>query len=91
MRPGYFFPSKAYPEDALAQRTRTLRIADKLLGTPLSMLYPAATISVEEIGKFALEAARGRWEAKGGPIFQNAEMKKLLKNISVANRPHGEL
>jgi hypothetical protein len=83
LRPGYFFPSKAYPQDAPNQRSLTLRIADKLLAVPLSIFYPAGVIAVEEMGRFALEAARGKWEAKGSPapIFENAEMKKLLKSL----------
>jgi hypothetical protein len=84
LRPGYFYPSKAYPQDAPNQRGLSLRVADKLLGGPLSVFYPSGVIAVEEIGRFALEAARGKWEeAKGGPagIFENAEMKKLLKSL----------
>jgi hypothetical protein len=91
MRPGYFYPSKAYPQDALNQRNLSLRIMDKLLGTPLSTFYPAGVISVEQIGQFALEAARGKWENKGGPIFENVEMKKYLKSLSSSNPSRGEL
>jgi len=84
MRPGYFFPSKAYPKDSLNQRSFSLRVADKLLGPALSVFYPSGIISVEEIGRFALEAGRGKWEGKGGPIFENTDMKKLVKE-SVPN------
>jgi len=82
LRPGYFFPSKAYPQDAPNQRGLGLRVADKLLATPLSLFYPAGIVSVEQMGQFALEAARGKWEAKGtARIFENAEMKDLLKSL----------
>jgi hypothetical protein len=94
MRPGYFFPSKAYRKDAPNQRPSALRVADLLFAPALSMFYPAGLISVEEIGRFALEAARGKWEGKGGPIFENADMKNLVKglSLSLANRSsHGEL
>jgi nucleoside-diphosphate-sugar epimerase len=91
LRPGYFFPSKAYPQDALNQRDFKLRVADKLLATPLSLFYPAAIISVEQIGQFSLEAARGKWVGKGGPIFENSGMKKLLKTLNVSNRSREEL
>ncbi|KAI9458908.1 hypothetical protein BJY52DRAFT_1186670 [Lactarius psammicola] len=91
MRPGYFYPSKAYPQDALNQRDFKLRVADKLLSTPLSLFYPAGIISVEQIGQFSLEAAQGRWVGKGGPIFENKEMKTLLKNFNVSNRSREEL
>ena len=91
MRPGYFFPSKAYRKDALNQRSSTLRVTDKVLAPALSVFYPAGLISVEEIGRFALEAARGKWEGKGGPIFQNAEMKNFVKGLNVPDGSHGEL
>jgi hypothetical protein len=47
------------------------------------MFFPGGVISVEKMGQFALEAARGKWEAKYGPapIFENAEMKDLLKSL----------
>jgi hypothetical protein len=56
---------------------------DKLFAAPLSMFYPAGVISVEQMGQFALEAARGKWEAKDGParIFENPEMTGLLKSL----------
>ncbi|KAH9983598.1 hypothetical protein BJV77DRAFT_1175662 [Russula vinacea] len=81
LRPGYFYPSKAYPQDAPNQRGLTLRITDKLLGAPLSIFWPAGVISVEEMGQFALEAAQGKWEAESGlsSIFENEEMKDLLR------------
>lgn len=80
LRPGYFFPSKAYPQDAPNQRSLTLRILDKVFFGPYSMFYPGGVISVEQMGHFALGAARGEWEAKHGPvrIFGNSEMKDLL-------------
>jgi len=83
LRPGYFFPSKAYPQDAPNQRELTLRIVDKLFGPLLSIFYPSGVISVEQMGQFALEAARGKWEAKYGPapVFGNAEMTDLLKGL----------
>lgn len=85
MRPGYFFPSKAYPKDALNQRKFSLRVVDTIFGPALSVLYSSGFISVEEIGQFALEAARGKWDGKGGPIFENTEMKNLVKSLSVSN------
>ena len=47
------------------------------------MIYPAWVISVEEMGQFALEAARGKWDAEYGlvPIFEISEMKDLLKSL----------
>ncbi|KAI9444233.1 hypothetical protein H4582DRAFT_1920268 [Lactarius indigo] len=91
MRLGYFFPSKEYPQDTLNQRSFKLRVADKFFFTPLSLFWPAPMISVEQIGQFSLEAARGRWVGKGGLIFENKEMKKLLKTPNVSNRSVEEL
>jgi hypothetical protein len=91
LRPGYFFPSKAYPQDALNQRDFKLRVADKLLAPSLSLVWPSGIISVEQIGRFSLEAAQGKWAGMGGPIFGNGEMKKLLKTLSVSNRSQEEL
>jgi len=85
MRPGYFFPSKAYAKDAVNLRKFSLRVADKILGPALSVFYSSGIISVEEIGQFALEAARGKWEGKGGPIFENTDMKDLVKSLRVPN------
>jgi hypothetical protein len=90
VRPGYFFPSKAYPKDAPNQRSFALRVVDKFLAPTLSAIYPAGLISVEEIGRFALEAARGKWEGRGGPIFENAEMKKFVTGLSMS-MAHEEL
>jgi hypothetical protein len=47
------------------------------------MFYPTGVISVEQMGRFALEAARGKWEAKygAGRIFENSEMKDLSKSL----------
>jgi hypothetical protein len=90
MRPGYFYPSKAYPQDAVNQRGLGLRIADKFMGPPLSVFYPQGVISVEQIGQFALHVARGKWENKGS-IFENVEMKKYIKSLSSSNPSREEL
>ncbi|KAI0265524.1 hypothetical protein BC834DRAFT_824845 [Gloeopeniophorella convolvens] len=79
MRPGYFFPSKEHPQDAQNQRGLSMRIADKVLGRPFSVIYPSGATTVEQVGQFATEAARGRWG--DGPIYENTEMKKLLKSL----------
>ena len=82
LRPGYFYPSKAYPQDAPNQRGLALRLSDKIINAPLSLFYPAGVITVEQMGRFALEAARGKWEAKvPARIYENPEMKNLLKSL----------
>ena len=83
LRPGYFFPSNAYPQDAPNQRSLTLRILDKVFFVPYTIFFPGGVISVEQMGQFALEAARGKWEAKYGSdrVFGNSEMKDLVKSL----------
>jgi hypothetical protein len=86
MLPGYAFPSKTYRKDAPNQGSSTPRVADKI--TAPIVFYPPWLISVEETGRFAPEAAQGKWEGKGEPISQNAEMENLVKGF---NRSHVEL
>jgi hypothetical protein len=90
MRPGYFYPSKAYPQDAINQRGLSLRIMDKLIGPPLSIFYSQGVISVEQIGQFALHAACGKWENKGS-IFENVEMTKNLRSLRSSSPSREEL
>ncbi|KAH9055652.1 hypothetical protein EDB87DRAFT_1824485 [Lactarius vividus] len=52
-----FFPSKAYPQDALNQCSSKLRVPDKFFFKPL-LFWPASMISVEQLGQISLEAAR---------------------------------
>ncbi|KAH9040557.1 hypothetical protein EDB84DRAFT_1000278 [Lactarius hengduanensis] len=91
MRPGNFFPSKAYTQDALNQRSFKLRVAGKFFFMPLSLFWPATMISVEQLGQFSLEAARCRWVGNRGLIFENNEMKTLLKVLNVSNCSQEEL
>ena len=41
----------------------------------------ARGITVEDMGRFATEAVKGTWDGKG-PIYENADMKRLLKTLS---------
>ncbi|KAI0064826.1 hypothetical protein BV25DRAFT_1869062 [Artomyces pyxidatus] len=75
LRPAYFFPSSA---DALHQRSAMERCAHVLLGKPLSVLMPSGVISTEDMARFAVEAAKGRWSAKG-PVFESSDMKRLAR------------
>lgn len=79
LRPGYFFPSKAYPEDRQNQRSLTLRIADAVLGPVLATLMPQGVIPTEELGRFMIELAKGRYPDQ--QLFRNAEMRKLVKEL----------
>lgn len=79
LRPGYFFPPKAYPEDRKNQRSLTLRVLDAVAGPLLSTLMPAAYAPTEELGRFMVELAKGRWPDQ--ELTRNAEMRKLLKEL----------
>ncbi|KAI0063893.1 hypothetical protein BV25DRAFT_1934938 [Artomyces pyxidatus] len=89
MRPSYFFPA---PADALHQRGRLMRIADKTLGALLRNVLPFAVISNDEIAEFAVRGAKGQWESRG-EIFQNTEMKRLVKEAvkNATTGPRDEL
>jgi hypothetical protein len=79
IRPAYFFPSTKYPEDAKNLRAGWERGLDWVLGGA----FRATTsfgITVEEMGTFAVEAAKGTWDGKG-PIFSNNDMKTCLKTL----------
>ncbi|KAI0371356.1 hypothetical protein BV20DRAFT_965552 [Pilatotrama ljubarskyi] len=78
-RPGYFFPSRTYPEDRLNQRSAMLRAADVVLAPLLTALYPAGYTPIEDLGRFAVEVAKGRWPDQG--LFRNADMRRLVKQI----------
>ena len=78
LRPGYFFPSLKYPADALNTRSAFERGLDTGLG---GFGRWALGITVEEMGRFATEAVKGAWDGKG-PIYENGDMKKLLKTLA---------
>ncbi|VDC03824.1 unnamed protein product [Peniophora sp. CBMAI 1063] len=78
LRPGYFFPSLKYPADALNTRGAFERGLDTVLG---GFGRWAMGITVEDMGRFATEAVKGTWDGKG-PIYENWDMKKLLKTLS---------
>ncbi|OJT15658.1 hypothetical protein TRAPUB_5486 [Trametes pubescens] len=79
LRPGYFFPSKAYPEDRLNQRSFTLRALDAVFGPVLGTLMPSSVVPTEELGRFMIELAKGRFPDQ--ELFRNAEMRKLVKEL----------
>ncbi|KAI0263108.1 hypothetical protein BC834DRAFT_335425 [Gloeopeniophorella convolvens] len=91
MRPGYFYASREHKQDARNQRGLTERLVDTFIGRPFELLYPKGVIKGEEIGKFAMEAARGRWDNSGGPIFENPEMKDMLKGLKTSSTNREDL
>ncbi|CDO71173.1 hypothetical protein BN946_scf184845.g43 [Trametes cinnabarina] len=78
-RPGYFFPSKKYPEDRLNQRGLLMRALDTALAPIYSRLVPSLYSPIEELGRFAVEVVKGRWP--GQELFMNADMRRLVKEL----------
>ncbi|TFK88543.1 hypothetical protein K466DRAFT_564693 [Polyporus arcularius HHB13444] len=89
-RAGYFFPSKKYPEDRLNQRSTLSRVADIAMGPVLRMLAPSLYSPIEDLGRFAVEVAKGRWPQQ--TFFRNADMRELMKSVPpLAHPEHDEL
>lgn len=89
-RPGYFFPSKNYPEDRKNQRSLTLRVLDTILAPVLATLVPASNTPVADLGRFVVELAKGRWPDR--VLFRNTDMQTLIKELpaSAAGAPAKE-
>lgn len=75
-RPGYFFPSKDYPEDRLNQRG--VERALDIVATPLFKYTPWYS-PIEDFGRFAVEVVKGRWPEQ--ELFRNTDMRKLVKEV----------
>ncbi|KAI0263106.1 hypothetical protein BC834DRAFT_335419 [Gloeopeniophorella convolvens] len=79
LRPGFFSPSTAYPQDAPNQRSAGFRVLDKYLFTPtFRAFFPHRVITTDEIARFSVEALKGRWDSQGD-TFENEQMKDALK------------
>ena len=79
LRPGYFFPSRAYPQDRMHQRGAAERIFDAFATPVWSRFFAAHYTRVEDMGRFAVEVAKGRWPDQ--VLFRNTEMKELLAGL----------
>jgi len=79
IRPGYFFPSAKYPEDRKNQRSRVAGILDYALTPLFECAMPSLTVSTEELGRFAVELAKGRWPDQ--ELFRNGQMRELVKQL----------
>ncbi|CCM03998.1 uncharacterized protein FIBRA_06155 [Fibroporia radiculosa] len=80
VRPGYFFPSLQYPEDRKNQRSSTAQWLDYYVLTPLyKLLIPGVIVPVEDLGRFTVGLASGRWANQ--EVFQNRDMLKLVKEL----------
>ncbi|KAH9887272.1 hypothetical protein C8Q73DRAFT_794826 [Cubamyces lactineus] len=78
-RPAYFFPSKKYPKDRLNQRGALARGFDVIVTPVFSTFVSGLYIPVEDLGRFCVEAAKGRWPDQ--VVFENVDMKKLVKGL----------
>lgn len=76
LRPGYFVPSN--PQDAARLRSGFTRGLDKVFGPAVYALAPSAAIKSQDLGRFAVEAAKGRCGDQ--TVFQNIEMVNLIKS-----------
>ncbi|KAI0777385.1 hypothetical protein BD413DRAFT_468185 [Trametes elegans] len=82
-RPAYFFPSKKYPEDRMNQRSTLLRVVDATLGPLVAAATPSWYTPTEELGRFAVELAKGRWPDK--VLYRNAEARKLVSGLPASS------
>ncbi|VDB87954.1 unnamed protein product [Peniophora sp. CBMAI 1063] len=78
LRPGVFFPSSKYPQDAPHQRTMIERGINTVFG---GLIRAAAGLTTEELGAFAAGAVKGKWD-KHPPVFENGEMKSLARSLA---------
>lgn len=76
LRPGYFFPPREYPELRSAIRPAWQRALDIPLAFLFRNLIPSQYIPSDSLGKFAVEAAKGRWSNER--TFSNSRMRELL-------------
>lgn len=76
MRPSYFFPS--YPPFRQHTRGLAARVADTTLGPLLKSL--GRFTPVEEMGRFAVELAKGRW-GEQDQTFSNERMREIFKSM----------
>ncbi|KAG2076969.1 hypothetical protein BDR04DRAFT_1089254 [Suillus decipiens] len=77
MRPAYFFPSKDHPSDRENIRSPTARAMDCLISPVMKTILSSVYIPIEDLGLFAVEAAKGRWSDE--KLFPNSKMRELIK------------
>lgn len=77
MRPAYFFPSKDHPSDRENIRSSTTRVIDCLMTPIMKTILPSMYTPIEDLGLFAVEAAKGRWSNEN--LFPNSKMRELIK------------
>jgi hypothetical protein len=77
MRPAYFFPSKDHPSDRDNIRSSTARAMDCFMTPIMKTILPSMYTPIEDLGFFAVEAAKGRWSDE--KLFSNSKMRELIK------------
>lgn len=83
MRPAYFFPSKDHPSERENIRSPTARAMDCLLTPIMKTVLPSMYTPVEDLGLFAVEAAKGRWSDEN--LFPNSKMREYLKVLRTSS------
>ncbi|GBE89118.1 hypothetical protein SCP_1501210 [Sparassis crispa] len=78
-RPGYFFPSKRYPEDRKNQRPASARAMDWAITPIMSCFLPSLLTPIDDLARFTIEVAKGRWPDED--LFVNKRMRELVKDI----------
>ncbi|KIJ66212.1 hypothetical protein HYDPIDRAFT_109198 [Hydnomerulius pinastri MD-312] len=77
LRPGYFFPSN--PTDRANTRPSGARTWDSIIAPILKNLLPASYTPIDQLGRFAVELAKGRWGEE--IIFKTPKMQELLRGL----------
>ena len=79
IRPGYFRPSREYPEDWRNQRATSFNYLDRVMGPTLSFFLPSTVSPLNELSKVSLEVAKGRWPDLS--LLPNDKLRALAKEI----------
>ncbi|KAG0700675.1 hypothetical protein DFH29DRAFT_611355 [Suillus ampliporus] len=79
MRPAYFFPSKDHPSDRENIRSPILRAIDCLATPIMKTVLPSMYTPIEDLGLFAVEAAKGRWSDEN--FFPNSKIREYIKTL----------
>lgn len=79
IRPAYFYPPDRYPEDAKHQRTSVAALTHRIFSPVLGCLYPAGLTPIDDLGKFSVEVAKGRWPEQ--EMFRHTELRNLMNEL----------
>ncbi|KAF5336811.1 hypothetical protein D9758_015846 [Tetrapyrgos nigripes] len=76
LRPGGFFPDD--PNIMKNTRSTSERFILGLVRPVMSTFMSSRLIPVGDLSRFALEAAKGKWDSEPEKVFSNAKMKELV-------------